>query len=690
MSGVDSYWTLRRGIKREVSLALQDFEHSVSSDTGIDDDFQQECSTSRPTELSVENVEFGDGSGSSIFLPVHAEPVPVEHDSDISDGGNVIDFDCDFDFVCDDHDSEPSEPDSTECLRDSLVDWVLQYDVPRNAVGGLLKLLNPHHPELPLDERTLMRTPRSHAVCTLAGGGEYIHFGVQKGLESLIGSGDIASDSGKLELQFNVDGLPLFKSSNLSMWPILCIVRNSQCKKTLIVGCYCGESKPANVQAYFERFVNELQHILSVGFDYMNEHFDVVIHSFVCDAPARAMVKNIKGHSGYSACEKCHVEGEWQQKVTFQDTNAALRTDAEFADMTDSDHHLGRSAVQTLPVGTVSQFPLDYMHMACLGVMRRLLLCWLKGPLSVRLGTARTNRISDKLTSLIPFIPREFGRKPRSLNDIMRWKATEFRQFLLYTGPVVLKHILPDLLYQHFLLFSVAMTLLISPRLCAQFCGYAKQLLVVFVENMKTLYGKEMIVYNVHSLIHLPDDACKFGPLDSFSCFPFETALNKIKRLLRKPSFPLQQLANRLAEQNLRTAQTHTQQHEFTAKKEHSLGPLPAEFRNARQYEQLHCSDFYLSVLSGDNCVTLSSGSVCVVRNILVHGSSVLLVVEVLENCSSFYEYPLPSAQVNIVHVPRLHGMQKTVPVGEVVYKNVCLPAVNDSYVVFPFLHSAM
>ena len=34
--------------------------------------------------------------------------------------------------------------------------------------------------------------------------------------------------------------------------------------------------------------------------------------------------------------------------------------------------------------------------------------------------------------------PREFARGPRTTADLLRYKATEFRQFLLYTGPVVL------------------------------------------------------------------------------------------------------------------------------------------------------------------------------------------------------------------------------------------------------------
>ena len=54
------------------------------------------------------------------------------------------------------------------------------------------------------------------------------------------------------------------------------------------------------------------------------------------------------------------------------------------------------------------------------------------------------------------------ARQPRGLSEIKRWKATEFRQFLLYSGIVVLKGIVTNQFYQHFLSLSIAIRIMLE------------------------------------------------------------------------------------------------------------------------------------------------------------------------------------------------------------------------------------
>jgi hypothetical protein len=50
---------------------------------------------------------------------------------------------------------------------------------------------------------------------------------------------------------------------------------------------------------------------------------------------------------------------------------------------------------------------------------------------------------------------------------------------------------------------------------------YANSLLSKFVHDAEILYGREMLVYNVHSLLHLTNSVKRLGRLDHFSAFIF-------------------------------------------------------------------------------------------------------------------------------------------------------------------------
>ena len=44
-----------------------------------------------------------------------------------------------------------------------------------------------------------------------------------------------------------------------------------------------------------------------------------------------------------------------------------------------------------------------------------------------------------------------------------------------------------------------------------QYLGYASDLLRSFVQHHHIIYGVESLVYNFHSLIHVPDDVAEYG-----------------------------------------------------------------------------------------------------------------------------------------------------------------------------------
>lgn len=104
--------------------------------------------------------------------------------------------------------------------------------------------------------------------------------------------------------------------------------------------------------------------------------------------------------------------------MTFPETDTPLHTDVSFDEMLDDVHYIGPNPLRRLSVDMVAQFPLDYIHLVCLGVMKRLIKLWMKGPTAVQIGCRAVSAVSEVLVSFHKFIPKEFAQKPRGLNEV--------------------------------------------------------------------------------------------------------------------------------------------------------------------------------------------------------------------------------------------------------------------------------
>ncbi|KAL6472618.1 hypothetical protein MHYP_G00188060 [Metynnis hypsauchen] len=542
-----SYWSKRRKVNREVSRIeneiLQEFEKTVETGPHGSKSFQTE--EHRFVNLASANTVEArtQSSASNEASSARASDVMAESDGDSEQCAVGSSFSSESAGGSDE--DEPKD----NMLYMSLKHWAAKFSISLVALTALLCILRVFHPKLPCDGRTLLGTPAKVPTRKM-GNGQYYHFGLEQGLLSRLKCLVFPADVIKLKLQFNIDGLPLFKSSRLQFWPILGLLDCDYTRTPFVVGIYCGAGKPGSIFEFLKEFTKDLTHVLTNGIVYCGRSFQVLLSAFVCDAPARAFVKHVKAHNGYYGCDKCTQAGVWKNKMTFPDIAVKPRTDADFAAMVDEDHHLEQKlSPLTSVVKMVSQFPIDYMHLCCLGVTRKLLYFWLRGKnLTTRIQSQVVGLISSKLLGLRPHTPVEFARKPRDLTEVDRWKATELRQLMLYSGPVVLRDCLPSELYDNFMLFSVAMRLLLSPGNNEQMVKFAHDLLVSFVQHFGKLYGSDEVVFTIHQLIHLADEYRQFGPLDNVSGFPFENYLCQIKRLLRKPHQPLQQVVKRLSE----------------------------------------------------------------------------------------------------------------------------------------------
>lgn len=281
------------------------------------------------------------------------------------------------------------------------------------------------------------------------------------------------------------------------------------------------------------------------------------------------------------------------------------RTDASFRARIQPEHHIGESLFEQLAIDMVNDFPIDYMHQVCLGVMKKLLLLWIKGPKKHRMSVNQIYSVSSHLLSLSCFIPNCFARKPRALSDVDRWKATEFRQFLLYTGGIVLKPVLADNMYDNFMSLSVAISILVSPELTSVHANYAQRLITFFLQEAHNIYGSKFFVYNVHSLLHITNDAVKFGSLDNCSAFAFENKMQMLKKMTRSGKRPIVQVAKRIAERDsaCNTTQSTPAATTFATKSPNNAFILPngscvevikrCENQSYKAHQYKHCAPLF-------------------------------------------------------------------------------------------------
>lgn len=353
---------------------------------------------------------------------------------------------------------------------------------------------------LPEDSRTLLQSSSSKIInLRKIGSGVYYHFGLAAGI--LRFSSIISSDD-KIKIALGIDGLPISKSSSSQFWPILAYIQPYK-NYVFPVGIFHGNEKPQDSNIYLKDLVSEILDITTNGICINKFKKYVSIEVICCDAPAKSFLMRVKGHSGFSSCSRCKHEDEYMHNrvcFPYNDNGSIERTHDNYVLMNNEEYHTSTISCLTLIPGIniIKIFSMDYMHLTCLGVTKKLLNLWLcKGPVNTRLPSWKSKQLTKSLLEIKTCITSDFSRKPRSIQEVNRWKATEFRQFLLYTGIIVLKDVLTEECFLNFLCFSISMRILLSEG-NLQLLNYTNKLLKYFVKSFQYIQGDFFITE--HSL----------------------------------------------------------------------------------------------------------------------------------------------------------------------------------------------
>ncbi|KAI7789722.1 hypothetical protein IRJ41_011699 [Triplophysa rosa] len=379
-------------------------------------------------------------------------------------------------------------------------------------------------------------------------------------------------DDSFLSLSFNCDGVPVFKSSKFSIWPLLCSVNEvppeERDKNVLLCALWFGSSKPL-MTTFLKPFVEECKSLRQTGLQWQ----DPVDHSIktvkvyalcaICDAVARPLLQNFKQFNGEYGCGHCLHPGVQVRKG--KGTVRVYPCLKEMPDLRDHDTtvqigEIAKNNENTIlgikgpsPIVDLPNFVLingmvpDYMHCVLLGVCRQIASLWFDSksyskPWYIGLNTAR---VDGNLLAIKP--PSSFSRIPRSIVERKFWKAHEWQNWLLYYSLPVLKGILPNKYLCHWALLVEGVSILLGSDIGQEDIDHAHQALELYVKSVQSLYGEDQMTYNVHSILHLTKSVENLGPLWAQSAFMFESYNGYLLKQVKSSNAVPQQICKRVA-----------------------------------------------------------------------------------------------------------------------------------------------
>uniref|UniRef100_A0A182VSD7 Uncharacterized protein n=1 Tax=Anopheles minimus TaxID=112268 RepID=A0A182VSD7_9DIPT len=239
-----------------------------------------------------------------------------------------------IDYLIESSDEEQeAEQNNTEfSVQDALRRWAISKNQTYESIEEVMEIIRRvSNCKLPKDARTLLKINRNPSAEILTvQGGQYWYHGIQKCISNELSHVNLATDA-TLLINVSIDGLPIFKSSNLQFWPILINIHEMPDIPVMVVAIYSGPSKPASIRHFLRPFVDELNFLMKNGVFVNNKQLDIKIRAIIADSPARAFIKGVISFNALNGCLKCTSEGKSiRGRVAYCECIASDRTDEGF------------------------------------------------------------------------------------------------------------------------------------------------------------------------------------------------------------------------------------------------------------------------------------------------------------------------------------------------------------------------
>uniref|UniRef100_A0ABD2WI07 Uncharacterized protein n=1 Tax=Trichogramma kaykai TaxID=54128 RepID=A0ABD2WI07_9HYME len=188
---------------------------------------------------------------------------------------------------------------------------------------------------------------------------------------------------------------------------------------------------------------------------------------------------------------------------------------------------------------TLWDLPPDYMHGALLGVSKQLLNKWT----SCYFNKDHLKKIESRMLNIK--LCRDVRRSIRTLDYSGKYKATEWRTWLLFISLPVVKGILPDKEFISYCRLVDSIYVLLKESITDQELNRVEYNLLQFVGESEEIYLPPFITFNVHSLNHYCHAVRNSGPLWTTSAFPFENGIFQFMKEVNSPNGCLLQISEK-------------------------------------------------------------------------------------------------------------------------------------------------
>lgn len=254
---------------------------------------------------------------------------------------------------------------------------------------------------------------------------------------------------------------------------------NNKSRYVLLSSLWCGPKKP-RVETFFVPFLKEIENLFIHGFNWtlngISRLSKVIFPLVIADAPARAMLSNSMQFNAFYGCGYCLNKGVtvekgagWVRVFPLSYPMPELRThESTFqhaVTCTRLGHPVkgikGTSILFFIPfLNVITGLIPDIMHCVYLGVVSQFINLWLGSP-GQPYYIPKSSLIDDELDNFK--VPNEILRDFRNMSDhLSDWKASEYRNFLLFYSAIALKKLLPPVYYKHWMLLVNAMRMLLQ------------------------------------------------------------------------------------------------------------------------------------------------------------------------------------------------------------------------------------